>query len=373
MQNQTSIRLAPSGVLGKKTKAILSTGALILVVALCMIADMTSEYISRIIRTCCVYIISGLALNLIHGITGQFSLGQAGFMALGAYATAILTIPPETKEMLYYGTGINPLIGTLHMPFLPALIVGGLLAAAAGALIAIPIFRLRDDYLSIATMGFSEIIRIFINNMPTITNGPLGLKNVPPTANMWWTLGITAVVILFMIKLLKSSYGRAFRAVRDDEIAAEAMGVALFKHKFQSFVLSAFFAGVSGGLLASVVGTISPSYFKYTLSNEILLMVVLGGLGSITGTIVGATAITVAKEALRFLDEDIVIGSLTIPGISGMRMLFFSILLMVIILFRRQGIFGRNEFSWDAIYRFGLRMKAKLAAAFSPRKGGKEE
>lgn len=312
MKNQNQPRLQASGALEKKTKIILTVVSLVLVVALCLIAEMSSEYISRIIRTCCVYIISGLALNLIHGITGQFSLGQAGFMALGAYATAILTIPVETKAVLYYGTGINSWVGSLHMSFLPALIVGGLLAAVAGALIAIPIFRLRDDYLSIATMGFSEIIRIFINNLPTITNGPLGLKNIPATANMCWTLGITAVVILFMIKLLNSSYGRAFRSIRDDEIAAEAMGVALFKHKFQSFVLSAFFAGVSGGLLASVVGTINPSYFKYTLSNEILLMVALGGLGSITGTIVGATAITVAKEALRFLDEDIVIGALTI-------------------------------------------------------------
>lgn len=371
MNNQNQSRLQTFGALEKKTKIILTVVSLVLLVALCLIAEMTSEYISRIIRTCCVYIISGLALNLIHGITGQFSLGQAGFMALGAYATAILTIPAETKEILYYGTGINPWIGSLQMSFLPALIVGGLLAAAAGAVIAIPVFRLKDDYLSIATMGFSEIIRIFINNLPTITNGPLGLKNIPATANMWWTLGITAVVVLFMIKLLKSSYGRAFRSIRDDEIAAEAMGVALFKHKFQSFVLSAFFAGVSGGLLASVVGTISPSYFKYTLSNEILLMVALGGLGSITGTIVGATAITVAKELLRFLDEDIVIGTLTIPGISGMRMLFFSILLMVIILFRRQGIFGRNEFSWDAIYRFGQRVKVRLQTAFSSKKGAK--
>lgn len=354
MKNITLVRDGKATTIGN---IVFTSIALIAALLLVFEVDANSPYVSRILKTCCVYAVSGLALNLIHGITGQFSLGQAGFMALGAYTTAILILPAETKQTLYYGTGVNEWIGSINMPFIPAMITGGLIAAVAGLIIAFPIFRLKDDYLSIATMGFSEIIRIFITNQARITNGPLGLKMIPAYANMWVTLLLTLLVVVIMVSMIKSSYGRAFKAIRDDEVAAEAMGVSLFKHKLTSFVVSAFFAGVSGGLLASVVGTINPNYFKYTLSNEILLMVVLGGLGSTTGTIIGAFAITIAKEVLRFLDNDIIIGAFRIPGVSGMRMLFFSVLLMIIILFRPQGIFGQHEFSWN--WLIGLFRKKK--------------
>jgi branched-chain amino acid transport system permease protein len=309
------------------------------------------SYELRIIRLCGVYAIAALSMNLVNGFTGQFSLGQAGFMAIGAYVTSLFIIPTAQKTAMYYVEPIAPWVESLQAPFIVALIIGGLVAALAAFLIGFPVLRLRGDYLAIATLGFSEIIRIFITNMIPITNGSLGLKNIPDTANVWWTTIAVAIVVIFMLRLMKTSYGRSFKAIRDDDVAAEAMGISLFRHKMLSFVIGGFLAGISGGLLASVVGAITPIYFRFTLAYEILLIVVLGGQGSITGSVVGACILTVAREWLRFMDNGFSIGPLTVPPIAGMRMLVFSILLMIIILFYRRGLFGSNEFSWAGLLR----------------------
>ena len=218
--------------------------------------------------------------------------------------------------------------------------------------IGFPVLRLRGDYLAIATLGFAEIIRIIFLNTQTLTNGSMGVKSIPPTANLLWCFGVAALMVVFMLRLIHSSYGRAFKAIRDDEIAAEAMGINLFKHKMYSFILSAFIAGVGGGLMASVVSAITPNLFRFTLAYDILLIVVLGGMGSITGTVVAAFVITAAKEWLRWLDAGFSIGPLTVPEIPGLRMVIFSVLLMGIILFYRQGFFGSKEFSWRGLFAF---------------------
>ncbi|MEG2083586.1 MAG: branched-chain amino acid ABC transporter permease, partial [Oscillospiraceae bacterium] len=212
--------------------------------------------------------------------------------------------------------------------------------------------------LAIATLGFSEIIRIIITNAIPLTNGSLGLKNIPASANVWWTTGAAALAVVFMLRLMKTSYGRAFKALRDNDVAAETMGISLFKHKMVSFVIGGFMAGVSGGLIASVVGAINPSFFRFTLAYEILLIVVLGGQGSVTGSVVGACLLTISKEWLRFLDNGFSIGPLSFPAITGMRMLVFSALLMLVILFYRKGLFGSNEFSWDGLGRIITRFKS---------------
>ena len=307
------------------------------------------SYILRILNLCAIYTVLGLSMNLINGFTGLFSLGHAGFMAVGAYTTAMLTMPIATKQMNFF---LAPLVSPLDKivwPFLPSLILAGLLAAFVAFLIGAPVLRLKGDYLAIATLGFSEIIRVIFTNTQNITNGALGLKGIPATTNLWWSFGIAVITIFIMVSLINSSFGRAFKAIREDEIAAESMGISLFKHKVLSFTIGAFFAGVGGGLLGNLLGTIDPLMFRFFMTYNILLIIVLGGMGSITGTIISAFIITIAQEVLRFLDEPIFPN---IPALPGLRMVVFSILLMLVVLFFRQGIMGTREFSWDKLFRF---------------------
>ena len=308
-----------------------------------------SSYILRIARLCAINMVLALSMNLINGFTGLFSLGHAGFMAIGAYTTALLTIPVTKKQVLFM---IEPLISplnTLTLPFGVTLIIGGLLAAGVAFLIGLPVLRLRGDYLAIATMGFSEIIRVLITNMQSVTNGAQGLKSIPNNANIWWCYGVALIVIVFMALLTSSSYGTAFKAIREDQIAAESMGVNLFFHKMLAFMLSAFIAGVGGGLLASYNGTIGPDMFRVAQTYNVLMIVVMGGMGSITGSIAGAFIVTIGQEYLRVLDGPINLGFWSTEGISGMRMVVFSAILLLIIVFFRNGLFGTHELTWSAI------------------------
>ncbi|MCD7777765.1 MAG: branched-chain amino acid ABC transporter permease [Clostridiales bacterium] len=318
-----------------------------------------NSYVIGVIKLCCIYAICALSMNIVNGLTGMFSLGQPGFMALGAYTTGLLTVSAQDKIEIYK---IKPIVGwlaNLNAPFFIALIAGGVVAGFAAFLIGFPVLRLKGDYLAIASLGFSEIIRIFIQNGQSVTNGTTGLIRIPGHVNLYVAFGILALVVIFMVLLINSSYGRAFKAIREDEIAAEAMGVNLFKHKMYSFIMSGFIAGIGGGLLASHLGAISPDVFKFTLAYEILLMVVLGGQGSISGSIVGAFIVRAALEWLRIVDNPIKLGPINYPGISGMRMVVFSVVLMFIILFWSRGIFGSEEFSFDRIFRF---FKSKKSA-----------
>ncbi len=311
------------------------------------------SYILRIVNLCGIYVTLALSLNLIYGFTGLFSLGHAGFMAIGAYTTALLTMSPAQKSMNFFLEPIVPWLANVEWSFLPALMMGGLVAAAAGFLIGAPALKLKDDYLAIATLGFAEIIRIIFTNTQSLTNGPLGLKGLPPYTNIWWSWGIAFVSILFMINLFKGSYGRAFKAIREDEVAAEAMGINLFRHKILSFTIGSFMAGVGGGLLGNLMGTIDPLMFRFLLAYNILLIVVLGGMGSITGTVISGIVITVLMEYLRFLDGPIDFLIFRTDGIPGLRMVIFSIMLMVVILFFQRGIMGNKEFSWDFLFKPG--------------------
>ncbi|WZL73176.1 branched-chain amino acid ABC transporter permease [Clostridiaceae bacterium 35-E11] len=305
------------------------------------------SYEMRIWNLCAIYVVLGLSMNLINGFTGLFTLGHAGFMAVGAYTAALLTMSPTMKQMNYFMKPIVPFLANVEWPFFPAMIMAGVMAAIVGLLIGAPVLKLRDDYLAIATLGFSEIIRVIFTNTQSLTNGALGLKGVPNHTNIWWSWGTAIFTIMIILALIKGSYGRALKAIREDEIAAEAMGINLFKHKVLSFVIGAFFAGVGGALLGNLLGTIDPMMFRFILTFNILLIVVLGGIGSITGTVISAVVVTVAMEALRVLDGDIHLGFMTIQGIPGMRMVVFSALLMMVILFYQQGLMGTNEFSWD--------------------------
>ncbi len=323
-------------------------------------------YNQRIFKTCCIYAICALSMNMVNGFTGLFSLGQPGFMAIGAYVTAFLTVSAQDKLSIYKIVPISESMANMHLPFFAALILGGIVAAVFAFFIGFPVLRLRGDYLAIATLGFSEIIRIFITNAQGITNGPTGINRIPNTyMNLYVVCGILALIVIFILAMMKTSYGRALLAIREDEVAAEAMGINLFKHKMLAFVLSGFFAGIGGGLLASLVGAIGPDQFKFTVAYEILLMVVLGGQGSVSGSVAGAFVVRIALEKLRFLDEPIDFGFFKYPGIGGMRMVVFSVLLMLVIILWRKGIFGSKEFSWDRIFGFFAKFKKAPEKAMS--------
>jgi branched-chain amino acid transport system permease protein len=334
----------------KKRNMILTIiSMLILIVVLFFIDSNVDPYKTRILNLCAIYVILALSMNLVNGFTGLFSLGHAGFMAVGAYATALLTMSADMKEQNFFMAPIIKPLANLTLPFFPALIIAGLLSAFVGYLIATPVLRLKGDYLAIATLGFAEIIRVVFTNTQTLTNGALGLKGIPVTANLWWTFGTAVVTVIIITLLINSSYGRALKAIREDEIAAESMGINLFKHKILSFTIGAFFAGIGGGLLGNLLGTIDPNMFKFILTFNILLIIVLGGMGSITGTVIAAFIVTIAGEQLRFLDEKMDFGFISFQGIPGLRMVVFSALLMLVVIFFRHGLMGTKEFSFDKI------------------------
>ena len=320
----------------KKSNSILYI--CIFLVILYILNKTLDPYKLRILNLCGIYVVLGLSLNLINGFTGLFSLGHAGFMAIGAYTTALLTMPPAMKEMNFFMQPIVPFWANVEWSFLPALLMGGLVSAIMGFLIGAPVLKLTDDYLAIATLGFAEIIRVVFTNLQSITNGALGLKGIPATTNVWWSWGMAILTILLLKYLMKGSYGIAFKSIKDDEIAAQAMGINLFKHKIMSFTIGSFLAGIGGGLLGNLLGTIDPNMFRFPLTFNILLIVVLGGLGSIKGTTIAAVIITIMMEALRFLDESINLGFISFEGIPGMRMVVFSVLLMAVVIFRKEGL-----------------------------------
>ena len=325
-----------------------------------------------------------VSMNLVTGFTGLFSLGQAGFMAIGAYVTAIFLIPADSIEGVYYISGVNS--GILHfkqwlesgpawthslIPYV-ALIFGGLLAALFAGLIGIPVLRLKSDYLAIATLGFSEIMRAVISSpqLDTITNGSYGLKSIKGFTSLFQTFAIAAVCIAFMVLLVRSTYGRAFKAIREDETAAEAMGINLFRHKQLSFIIGSFFSAVAGGMLAMFMRSIDSKTFSISLTYDILLIVVIGGIGSVTGSVISALLVTASKEWwLRFFDAPLYIGSFKVPLFrTGFRMVVFSVILLLVVLFYQRGIMGKNEFSWDRLANRWKKLSKKVL--HSSKKGG---
>lgn len=316
-----------------------------------------NDYTLRIINLIAINAILAISLNLIYGFTGMFSLGHAGFMAVGAYVCAILLLSPEQKEMMWILDPIAEPLHHLQLPFFLAVVVSGVCAAIVGLLIALPVLRLGGDYLGIATLGFAEIIRIVITNATPLTNGSLGIKGIPQNATLWWNYGWLAFTVTFIILLLRSNTGNVLRAIRDDEIAAKTMGINAFFYRSFSFTVGAFFAGIGGALMAALISTIDPKMFNFLLTFNILMIVVAGGLGSITGSIIGSIIITVMLEWLRIIESPFDLGFIHIPETPGLRMVIFSLLLLVIILFWRKGLLGQREFSWNGIYSFLTRKK----------------
>ena len=304
------------------------------------------------------YALVAVSMNLLNGFTGLFSLGQAGFMLIGGYTYAIFSLTNEARETVYqyFDCAIGVTLGVV-----PSLILAGLMAALFAFLIGLPVLRLKSDYLAIATLGFAEIIRAVFQwqKLGPVTNGSNMLKDYPTFNDFNITLAngrtlylstlmpfiIAGVCIAIVVLLINSSYGRAFKAIRDDEVAAEAMGINLARHKQLAFCISSFFAGVGGAMLAMYSNTIQAKAFTSAMTYEILLIVVIGGIGSISGSCVASFLFVACSEWwLRFLDQEQFIGTWQVPLLrNGFRLVVFSIIIMLVVLFYRQGMFGMRE------------------------------
>ena len=334
-----------------------------------------------VLKKAAVYSLVAVSMNLLNGFTGLFSLGQAGFMLLGAYTYAILTVPLSVKDQVYYlyggsavkfslpdlfwgifgSSGAGYAVG-LVLAVLIALILAGLVAAGFAYLIGLPVLRLKSDYLAIATLGFAEILRAIFQwqKLGPVTNGANMIKSFPIFSSFniksngatvlylstFVPFLIAILCIVLIVLLVNSTYGRAFKAIRDDEVAAEAMGINLAKHKMLSFVVSSFFAGVGGALFAMYVANAQAKVYTTTMTYEILLIVVIGGIGSISGSCIATFLYVACSEWwLRFLDKETVLdGGFQVPLLrNGFRMVVFSVIIMIVVLFFRKGILGDRE------------------------------
>ena len=356
-------------------RAALALAALLVVLLALDNLSFVPSMLLTVLRKGAIYALVAVSMNLLNGFTGLFSLGQAGFMLLGAYTYAILTIPAASQKSIYQryangGIGFSipellskPLGGFgLLLGVVFCLILAGFIAALFAFLIGLPVLRLKSDYLAIATLGFAEIIRAIFQWDPLgpVTNGANALKSFPTFSSFniqnadgkvilrlstFVPFLLAGVCVAVIVLLINSTYGRAFKAIRDDEVAAEAMGINLARHKRLAFCISSFFAGVGGGLFAMFANQAQAKVFTTAMTYEILLIVVIGGIGSISGSCIAAFLYVAASEWwLRFLDTETYIGSFKVPFLrTGFRMVVFSVIIMVVVLFFRKGIMGDKE------------------------------
>lgn len=286
--------------------------------------NLLDGYSAQILIMCAINAIMALSVNIICGITGQLSLGQAGFMALGGYATILLT-------------------DMAHLPLPVSIILAALITAFFGFLIGFPTLRLEGDYLAIVTLAFGEIIRVVLVNLKDLTGGPNG-KQFNTTLTFFdgpaffVITGILILIIILLQNFIRSTYGRAILAVREDEVAANANGIGVFKYKMIGFVIASFVAGIGGALYVSRIGFIKPDQASFTKSIDYLIFVVLGGMGSTTGAIIAAYVLTFLQEVLRFLKD--------------FRLLIYPVVLIIVMIFRPQGLLGTKEFSFEALFAF---------------------
>lgn len=347
-------------------------GILFVVLAVLEAVLPRTSILFTVLKKGAIYSLVAVSMNLLNGFTGLFSLGQAGFMLLGAYTYGIFTIPVAARAQVYQYFDGSLIQFTL--PVFVALILAGIVAALFAFLIGLPVLHLKSDYLAIATLGFAEIVRALFqwDKIGAVTNGSNLLRKYPVFQSCMFYFFVSGICIAIIMLLINSTYGRAFKAVRDDEIAAEAMGINLAQTKQLSFVVSSFFAGISGALLAMFQTTIQASQFKSAMTYEILLIVVIGGMGSITGSCISSFLFIACSEWwLRFLDRTVTIGSFTVPLLRpGFRKVVFSIAIMAIVLFYQKGIMGENEFSISGILKFLKKLKSKF---FSKKIDGQKE
>lgn len=307
--------------------------ALLAAVGINAASDRLDPYFLDIILSIGINIILAVSLNLINGYTGQFSLGHAGFMAVGAYTASAFSMFLGPKLL---GGPLSAASGAgVWGLFLAALVTGGVTAAVSGLVVGAPSLRLKGDYLAIVTLGFGEIIRVIFQNTEAL-GGALGLNGIPSLTNFFWVYAFAALSVYCVVTLVDSTYGRGFIAVHDDEIAAEAMGINTTKYKIVAFLVGAFFAGVAGGLYSHFKLSIDPRGFDFTRSIEIVVMVILGGMGSTLGVVIAAVLLTLLPQGLILLSEQSVaipgLGTYGLAWIKNTRMVIYSLLLVALML-----------------------------------------
>jgi branched-chain amino acid transport system permease protein len=312
----STINLQPSTALAGAKRWLLA--GIVLAVVVSLFSAQFNRYYLGVAIDCGISIILAVSLNLINGHTGQFSLGHAGFMAVGGYSAAKLTLvcSPLVPDSL------KPLL------FLVAIVLGGCVAALIGLGVGVPSLRLKGDYLAIVTLGFGEIIRVVVQNMESV-GAASGLKGIPKYTTLGWTFALAAVTIYVIASLVNSTYGRGFIAVNDDEVAASSMGINPVRYKVTAFVIGAFFAGVAGGLYAHHKQFLSPTGFDFLKSIDIVVMVILGGMGRTVGVIIAAILLTVLPEVLR--------------QFADYRMIIYSLLIIGLMMLRPQGLFTMGQ------------------------------
>ena len=348
---------------GRSLQTILTIAGIALIYVLAFLLDRIPGVpimLTTVLRKGAIYSLVAVSMNLLNGFTGLFSLGQAGFMLVGAYAFAAINISSGIRSTVYQyydpllkfsltetlQNALGNTAGTVLGVFV-SLLLAGLLAAGLAYLIGLPVLKLKSDYLAIATLGFAEIIRALVQleAFAPATNGSQLLRGFPYFSDTFMPFVIVGICIAVVVLLINSTYGRAFKAIRDDEIAAEAMGINLAHHKRMAFIISSFFAGISGALLAMYQTTVQANTFKSAMTYEILLIVVIGGIGSISGSCIGSFLFIACSEWwLRFLDNETTIGAFKVPLLrTGFRMVVFSVVIMIVVLFFRKGIMGERE------------------------------
>lgn len=336
-----------------------------------------SDYGKSIANNIAIFIILAISYNLINGVTGQFSLEPNGFVAVGAYVAALILLNADAKAYQFDLEDPAPFILAIHSSsFVFAMLMGGVFATLLALILSFPVFRVRGDYLAIVTLGFGFIIQLLAVNFPAYTNGSLGLIGIQSVdengdksayANILYTGFIAILAVIIVLNLVYSKFGRAMKAVRDDEDAALAMGINTFATKTTAFCTSAFFEGVGGVLLVGLLGSVSPEQFTFFFTFQLLIIIVLGGLGSTTGAIIGTILVMGGSEWLRFLDEPMNIFGYTTPALPGLRMVVFSVILILVMLFARSGIMGRNELT-DIIEKAKNIKKIKILNRLRPAK-----
>ena len=367
----------------KKKYTYMNFGLLVLLFVFVFLADRflpSYDVKAKVLQKGAVFALIAVSMNLLNGFTGLFSLGQAGFMLVGAYTFAAINISSGIRSTVYQyydpllkfsltetlQNALGNTAGTVLGVFV-SLLLAGLLAAGLAYLIGLPVLKLKSDYLAIATLGFAEIIRALVQleAFAPVTNGSQLLRGFPYFSDTFMPFVIVGICIAVVVLLINSTYGRAFKAIRDDEIAAEAMGINLAHHKRMAFIISSFFAGISGALLAMYQTTVQANTFKSAMTYEILLIVVIGGIGSISGSCIGSFLFIACSEWwLRFLDNETTIGAFKVPLLrTGFRMVVFSVVIMIVVLFFRRGIMGDREISLAGLAKRLTRRSVK---------GGKE-
>lgn len=318
--------------------------AIVLLIAALWIAETSlNAFYLQVLGLLGINIILTVSLNFAAGFGGMFSLGHPAFAALGGYTAAILTYPIALKSSRI--PGYPDWLLETTVPFLPALLLGGLVASLAAVLVGWPVLRLRGHYLAVATLGLTVIVQVSILNLVDFTRGALGLSGIPTYANLWWIFGLAVLTICLVYRLVHSRFGRALRAVRDDTIAAQMSGVNVARTRLIAFTISAFFAGVAGGLLGHLLRILTPGQFSFNAVFIGVAMMILGGMGSITGSVVGALIMTILPQFIIPFERGGTVLGVELPALNGLTQIVTALILIFVMLVRPEGIAGSKELS----------------------------